>query len=178
MNESDRIEYLKQKRVDYKSRIDLEKRQNALLKFVAELNNIESELVQIKSSNISIENIASPTLYNKPEKPIYHEFRFKTKDEVTNVKSIIKNWILDQKPKKIFCKNELLINRDDWFEINGESLYRNFDLLYEKLEILYTIMLEPKSGNFINLFEFEYTVTIYKGTLKENEIEYHLIEML
>lgn len=173
MNKTDRLEYLKQKRVDYKSRVDLEKRQNDLNQFLSELNSIESELVKISSSDINIKNIASPTLYDKPEYPIYTELRFKTNEEESNVKSLIRKWILEQNSERILCKNQLLINNNDWLEINAESLYRNFDLLFDKMDILYTIMLVPENGNFINLFEFEYDVTIYKGILKENEIKYY-----
>jgi hypothetical protein len=173
MNKTERFAYLKQKRAEYKSRIELEKRENDLNHFLVELNCFESELVKIVSSDFYIDNIASPTLYNKPEKPVYLKLRFKTNDEKSNVKNVIKNWILELDAEKILIKNPLLINKNDWLEINTQSLNKNFDILFDKLNILYTIMLEPENGNFINIFEFEYDVTIYKGLLKGNEIEYY-----
>ena len=93
MDKTERLEYLKQKRIDFKGRIEFEKRQNDLNQFLSEINNIESALVKISSSDINIENIASPTLYDKQENPVYTEFRYKTNEEELNVKSAIKNWI-------------------------------------------------------------------------------------
>ncbi|HRE76945.1 MAG TPA: hypothetical protein PLL09_03880 [Flavobacterium sp.] len=173
MDKTERLEYLKQKRTNYKGRTELEKRQNDLNQFLSELNNIESELVKISSSDINIKNIASPTLYDKPENPVYTELRYKTNEEKLNVKSAIKNWIFEQGSKRILVKNQFLIENNDWLELNAKSLYRNFDLLFEKLNILYTIMLAPENGNFITLFEFEYDVTIYSGIITENGITYY-----
>ena len=174
MNKIDRLEYLKQKRANYKSRVNLEKRENDLNQFLSELNNIEPELVKVSSCDIDIKSIASPNLYNKPESPVYTELRFKSIEEELNVKNTIRQWILEQTPKPVLCKNQLLIDDKDWLEINTESLNRNFDLLFDKLDILYTIMVVPENGNFINLFEFEFDVTIYKGTIKNNEIKYYI----
>lgn len=173
MDKTERLEYLKQKRTDYKGRIEFEKRQNDLNQFVSELNTIESELVKISSFDINTKNIVSPTLYDKLENPIYTELRYKTNEEELNVKSVIKNWIFEQGSKRILIKNQFLIENNDWFELNAKSLYRNFDLLFDKLNILYTIMLAPKNGNFITLFEFEYDVTIYRGIISENGVKYY-----
>ena len=174
MDKSERLEYLKQKRTDNKGRIQLEKRQNVLNQFMSELNNIESELVKISSSDINIEKIASPTLYYKPEIPVFTELRCKTNEEELNVKNAIKNWIFEQGSKRILVKNQFLIENNDWIELNAKSLYQNFDLLFDKLNILHTIMLAPENGNFINIFEFEYDVTIYRGIIIENEIKYYI----
>ena len=173
MSNTTRIEDLKLKRAEYKNRINLEQKENALNQFLTELNSWESELVKIVSLDIDTENIAQPTLIDKPEKPIYAELRFKTIDEELYVKNEIKNWILEQKSDRILIKNEFLINKTDWLEIKSESLFRNFDLLFDKLNIVYTLMFSPENGNFINSFEFEYDVTIYKGHLKEKEIKYY-----
>ena len=173
MDKTERLEYLKQKRADYKTRVELEKRQNDLNQFLFELNSIESELVKISSSEINIKNIASPALYDKPENPVHTELRFKTNKEESNVKNIVKSWILEQNSGRILVKNQFLIEDSDWLEFKAETLYRNFELLFDKLDILYNIMLEPENGNFINLFEFEYNVTIYKGIITGNEIKYY-----
>lgn len=173
MDKSERFKYLKQKRTDFKGRIQLEKRQNVLNLFVSELNSIESELVKISSSDINIEKIASPTLYYKPDIPIFTELRYKTNEEEMNVKNAIKKWIFEQGSKRILIKHQFLIEDNDWIELNAKSLYRNFDLLFDKLNILHTIMLAPENGNFINIFEFEYDVTIYRGIITENEIKYN-----
>ena len=173
MTKTTRIEYLKLKRAENKNRIIIEKKENALNQFLTELNSLESELVKVGSSNIDIENIAEPALYDKPKKPIYTELRFKTIDEELYVKNEIKNWILEQKSGSILIKNEFLIDKTDWLEIKSESLIRNFDLLFDKLNIIYTLMFAPENGNFINSFEFEYDVTIYKGSLMEKEIKYY-----
>ncbi|MQP53753.1 MULTISPECIES: hypothetical protein [unclassified Flavobacterium] len=173
MNKTERLEFLKKKRTEYKNRIELEKRLSDLNEFLFALNRIESGLVKIVSSEISIDNIVSPAIYDKPEKPIYTELRYKSTEEELNVKNVIKKWVLEQNSKKILIKNVLLIEKDDWLELNAELLLRNFDLLFDKLDILYTIMLVPENGNFINLFEFEYDVTFYKGKIKENEIKYY-----
>ena len=141
--------------------------------FLFALNSIESGLVKIVSSEVNIENILSPAKYDKPEKPIYTELRCKSTEEESNVKNVIKKWVLEQNSEKILIKNVLLIEKDDWMELNAELLLRNFDLLFDKLNILYTIMLAPENGNFINLFEFEYDVTFYKGIIKESEIKYY-----
>ena len=174
MDKSERFEYLKQKRTDNKGRIQLEKRQNVLNQFMSELNNIESELVKISSSDINIEKIASPNLYYKPEIPVFTELRCKTNEEELNVKNVIKNWIFEQGSKRILVKNQFLIENNDWIELNAKSLYQNFDLLFDKLNILHTIMLAPENGNFINIFEFECDVTIYRGIIIENEIKYYI----
>uniref|UniRef100_UPI00404B6C92 hypothetical protein n=1 Tax=Flavobacterium sp. TaxID=239 RepID=UPI00404B6C92 len=174
MDKSERIEYLKQKRTDFKGRIQLEKRQNVLNQFMSELNNIESKLVKISSSDINIEKIVSPTLYYKPEIPVFTELRYKTNEEELNVKNAIKNWIFNQGSKRILVRNQFLIENNDWLELNAKSLYRNFDLLFDKLNILQTIMLAPENGNFINIFEFECDVTIYRGIITENEIKYYI----
>ncbi|WP_040254773.1 hypothetical protein [Psychroserpens mesophilus] len=173
MSETTRIEYLKQKKAEYENRVNLEKKENTLNQFLAELNIIESELVKITDLDINIENIANPALIDKPEKPIFTELRFKTIDEESNVKSEIKKWVLDQKTEKILIKNQLLIDKTDWLEINAKSLIQNFDLLFDKLSILYTLIFSPENGNFMNLFEFEFAVTIYKGNLKGKEIKYY-----
>ncbi|MFD1015518.1 hypothetical protein [Winogradskyella rapida] len=173
MSKTTRIEYLKLKRAEYKNRINIEKKENALNQFLTELNSLESELGKIVSLDIDIENIAQPTLIDKPEKPIYTELRFKTIEEELYVKNEIKNWILEQKSDRLLIKNELLIDRTNWLEIKSELLIRNFDLLFDKLNIIYTLMFSPENGNFINSFEFEYDVTIYKGNLKEKEIKYY-----
>lgn len=168
-----RIERLKQKRNEYLDRINFEKKENALNVFLEELNSLDSELVKIVSLEIDLENIAKPTLIHKPEKPIYSELKFKTIIEKTNVKNKIKSWILEQKTKKVLIKNEFLIKEADWLELNVESLFRNFDLLFEKLNITYTLMFSPENGNFINLFEFEFAVTIYIGNLNGNDVKYY-----
>lgn len=173
MDKTERLEYLEQKRAYYKSRVELEKKQNDLNRFLSELNSIESELVKISPSDISIKNIASPTLIDKQKNPVYSELRFKTNTEESKVKSVIKNWILEQNSGRVLIKNQYLIEDNDWLELNAKSLYRNFDLLFDKLDILYTLLLAPESGNFINLFEFEYDVTIYRGMITENEIKYY-----
>lgn len=173
MNKIERLEFLKKKRTEYKNRIELEKRLNDLNDFLFALNSIESGLVKIVSSEVNIENILSPAKYDKPEKPIYTELRCKSTEEESNVKNVIKKWVLEQNSEKILIKNVLLIEKDDWMELNAELLLRNFDLLFDKLNILYTIMLAPENGNFINLFEFEYDVTFYKGIIKESEIKYY-----
>lgn len=173
MDKAERLEYLKKKRADNKSRVELEKRQNDLNQFLSELNSIESELVKISSSDINIKNIANATLYDKPENPVYTELQFKTNKEKSNVKNVVKSWILEQNSGRILVKNQFLIEDNDWLEFKAKSLYRNFDLLFDKLDILYTIMLAPENGKFVNLFEFEYAVTIYRGTITENEIKYY-----
>jgi len=173
MNKTDRLEFLKQKRTEYKNRIELEKRSNDLNDFLIVLNSIESGLVKIVCSKVNIDNIANPTIYDKPEKPIYTKLRYKSTEEKINVKNVIKKWVLEQNSENILIKSLLLIEKDDWLELNAESLLCDFDLLFDKLDILYTIMLVPESGNFINLFEFEYDVTFYKGVIKENEIKYY-----
>ncbi|AUC75533.1 hypothetical protein [Olleya sp. Bg11-27] len=173
MSNTTRIEYLKLKRAEYKNLINLEKKENALNQFLTELNNLESGLVKIISLDIDIENIAKPTLFNKPQKTIFTELRFKTIDEELYVQNEIKNWILEQKSDRILIKNEFLIDKTDWLEIKSGLLFRNFDLLFEKLNIVYTLMFSPENGNFINSFEFEHDVTIYKGNLKEKEIKYY-----
>lgn len=173
MNKIERLEFLKKKRTEYKNRIELEKRLNDLNDFLFALNSIESGLVKIVSSEVNIENILNPAKYDKPEKPIYTELRCKSTEEELNVKNVIKKWVLEQNSEKILIKNVLLIEKDDWMELNAELLLRNFDLLFDKLDILYTIMLAPENGNFINLFEFEYDVTFYKGIIKESKIKYY-----
>ena len=173
MNKPDRLEYLREKRANFKSRAELKKRQNDLSQFLTELNNVESDLVKVVSMDINIENIASPTLYDKPEKPIYTELKFKTINEELYVKTEIKNWISEQEAESVLIKNPFLIDKTDWLEISTKSLIRNFDLLFDRLDILYTIMFVAENGNFINLFEFEFDVTIYKGNLNENEIKYY-----
>lgn len=173
MNKIERLEFLKKKRTEYKNRIELEKRLNDLNDFLFALNSIESGLVKIVSSEVNIENILNPAKYDKPEKPIYTELRCKSTEEELNVKNVIKKWVLEQNSEKILIKNVLLIEKDDWMELNAELLLRNFDLLFDKLDILYTIILAPENGNFINLFEFEYDVTFYKGIIKESKIKYY-----
>ena len=173
MSKTDRIEYLKLKRAEYKNRMNIEKKVRALNQFLTELNSLESELVKVVSLDIDIENIAQPTLIDKPEEPIYTELRFKTLEEEFYVKKEIKKWILEQKSDRILIKNEFVIKNTDWLEIKSELLIRYFDLLFDKLNIIYTLMYAPENGNFINSFEFEFDVTIYKGNLNEKEIKYY-----
>ena len=173
MSKTDRIEYLKLKRAEYKNRMNIEKKVRALNQFLTELNSLESELVKVVSLDIDIENIAQPTLIDKPEEPIYTELRFKTLEEEFYVKKEIKKWILEQKSDRILIKNEFVIKNTDWLEIKSELLIRYFDLLFDKLNIIYTLMYAPENGNFINSFEFEFDVTIYKGNLNEKKIKYY-----
>jgi hypothetical protein len=172
MNKSDRLQYLKQKRTEYKAQIEHKKKQDNLNQFLSELNSLEINLASITSSDIDISNIANPALYNKPKLPLYKELRYKTKEEEFNVKNEIKQWILRQNSEHVLIKTEFLIENNDWLKLNAKSLYHNFDSLFEKLDILHTIMLSAKHGNFITLFEFENRVTIYQGKLQGNEIEY------
>lgn len=168
-----RIEYLKQKRIEYLNRINFEKKENALNVFLQKINSFDSELVRIISLEIDIENIAKPTLYNKPKKPIYIDLRYKTINEQSNVKCKIKNWILDQKTKTVLIKNDLLIGETDWLELNVEALIKNFDLLFYELNILYTLIFASEKASFINLFEFEDNVTIYTGKIDGENIKYY-----
>lgn len=173
MNDRDRIEYLKQKRAENKNRIVLEKKENALNLFLTQLNEVEPKLARVVSLDLDIENIVSPTLINKPEKPIYNTLRFRTIEDESNVKNHIRNWITEQKSDKILIKNEFLIKKTDWLEINTKSVLQNFELLFEKLDLIYTIIFTPENGNFINSFEFEFDVTIYKGNLYKTRIKYY-----
>lgn len=173
MEKADRIEYLRQKRNNFQNRLKLQKKQEELEKFISELNSIESGLATVTNLKIDTSNIASPTRYNIPEKPVHKKLKYRTLQDELNVSKVLLDWIGQQRPERILIGNQFLIHTDDWLMISATKLSANFDALFNELSLLYTIMIAPECGNFISSFEFESEVIIYQGNLNGEEIKYY-----
>jgi len=173
MKKAERIEYLKQKRTDFQKHLLLEKKREQLNLFITEINELEPKLVTVTHLKIDTSSIASPTLYDIPKPPVHRKLKYRTPDDEQKVNKMLLTWIEQQGHQRVLTGNEFLIDSDDWLEINASSLVKYFDLLFNKLALLYTIMIAPGNGNFITSFEFESEVIIYSGNMNGKEIKYY-----
>jgi len=169
--DKEKLDYLKNKQLDFHNSLIQKAKEENLCLFLNTLKNIIP--VKIIQKDFPLDKIAKPTLVNLPDEPKYINCRFESSDEVDNVKSIFKNWITEQKSETLLIKNENLIDTNDWIEVDTKTLLNNFDFAFEKLHFLYTIIFSSGAKSFINSFEFENDVTIYKGNVTNSDIKYY-----
>lgn len=174
MNSSEKKQYLLNKRIFAHKQLEIDKQKNKLIDFLNNLNRKTDSELKITSEQFPLKKIANPAAYDTPDFPKHLNIRCKTDQELTLVKKKYKDWVSNQKTKNIFFKNKYCLNTNDWIVCSKRDFLENFDVFFDELDVMYTILFFPMNRNFISSFEFEYNVIIYKGFINDKEeITYH-----
>lgn len=167
--EDNRYKYLKSKQHEFHESFKIQSKHKNLNSFISLVQKQFN--VKITEASFPLSEIVSPVRYDLPEEPKYTKFIIDTNE--TEIIQLIKDWFAEQKSETFLIKNVNLINRDDWLEIDSQSLLENFNHAFIKFDLLHTLIFSPSSKNFINVFEFENEVIFYKGNISDKEIRYY-----
>lgn len=169
--DEERIEYLKKKQFEFQEKLKLKSKIKNLDLFISKLQqNFDVEITKI---SFPFCEIASPNKYDLPKKPEYTKFTIYSDESENEIIHIIKTWFIEQKSNKFLIRNSNLIEENDWLEIDSKSLLNNFDIAFIDLNLFHTLIFSPTSKNFLNIFEFENEVVLYKGKIRNKEIKYY-----
>ncbi len=174
MNPSERKQYLLNKKIAFQKKLEIEKRESNLVHFLNNLNKKTDSKFKVVTEHFPLGRIVNPAAYNLPDFPKHLSLNCKTDQELIFIKKEFKHWISNQKEKNILIKNKFCLNTNDWIICSKVKFLEHFDVLFDELDIMYTIIFFPQNSNFINSFEFEFKITVFKGIIEESgEIKYY-----
>jgi len=169
--EKDREKYLKKKWLEFHKNQEIAIRQKKLDSFISNLQEKFNAI--ITKTSFPFSEVASPSLYNLPSEPKYTKFTVNSPENENQIISIIKEWFTKQESKTFLIRNDYLIDKDDFLEIDSLSLLENFNSAILEFDLFHTLIFSPSSNHFINIFEFENEVKFYKGIISRGKIKYY-----